>query len=66
MTVTPYSERGGNINDLKEEHKIKLNKYIKENNLKKDTKYSVEAGDKISVAVGRRPCDQIFKSNDYL
>ena len=61
VTVTPYSERGGNINDLKEEHKIKLNKYLKENNLKEDTKYSVEAGDKISVAVERKPCDQIFQ-----
>ncbi len=61
VTVTPYSERGGNLNDLKKNQKNKLINYLKKNNLPLDTKYSVEAGEKISVAIGRRSCDQIFQ-----
>lgn len=61
VTVTPYSERGGNLNSLKAEHKKKILEYIKKNNLPSDTKYSVEAGDKINIAIGRKPCAQIFQ-----
>ena len=36
MTVTQYQERGGNIHDLKEKHKTKLQKYLKLNKIKKN------------------------------
>ena len=29
VTVTPYSERGGNLNDLKKDQKDKIIKYLK-------------------------------------
>ena len=61
VTVTPYSERGGNLNDLKKDQKDKIIKYLKKNELPLDTNYNVEAGNKISVAQGRKPCAQIFQ-----
>ena len=61
ITVTPYSERGGNLEDLKPEQKNKVLNYLKKNNLPLDTTYTVEAGNKISIAVGRKPCEQIFQ-----
>ena len=61
VTVTPYSERGGNLNDLKEDQKSKILEYLKKNNLPLESNYTVEAGNKISVALGRKPCAQIFQ-----
>lgn len=61
VTVTPYSERGGNLNDLKKDQKSKILEYLKKNNLPLESNYTVEAGNKISVALGRKPCAQIFQ-----
>ena len=61
VTVTPYSERGGNLNDLKKDQKSKILEYLKKNKLPLKSNYTVEAGNKISVALGRKPCAQIFQ-----
>jgi MoaA/NifB/PqqE/SkfB family radical SAM enzyme len=61
VTVTQYQERGGNIDDLKDNHRIKLNNYIEENKLNRDTPYMVSPEGKIFVSYSRKPCEQLFQ-----
>ena len=61
VTVTPYSERGGNLDDLNDTQKQKIQNYLKKNNLKNDLNYKVHAENQISIENGRRPCEQIFQ-----
>lgn len=61
VTVTPYSERGGKLEDLKTSQKNKILDYLKKNDLKEDTPYIVNANGKISISTKRKPCAQIFQ-----
>ena len=61
VTVTPYSERGGNLEDLSLEQKKRLTKYLEKENLPIDTPYMVEAHEKISISTKRKSCEQIFQ-----
>jgi len=61
VTVTQYNERGGSINDLTEEQKLKVKKYFKENNLPETTPYMVDINENIFVSTKRKPCEQIFQ-----
>jgi MoaA/NifB/PqqE/SkfB family radical SAM enzyme len=58
ITITPYSERGGNIDDLNLENKKNLKNYIDKNNLRKDTPYLIQGNDQIYISEGRVPCFQ--------
>ena len=58
ITITPYSERGGNINDLNSENKKHLENYINKNNLRKDTPYLIQGDDQMYISVARKPCYQ--------
>ena len=62
VTVTPYTERGGGLEDLTLEQKEKLRNFVKRNHLKsEDLNYCVEVDKDIQVAVGRKPCEQLFQ-----
>ena len=61
VTVTQYNERGGNISDLTLQQKNKLEKYLPENNLPKDTPYLVNFEGDIYVSRKRKPCEQLFQ-----
>jgi MoaA/NifB/PqqE/SkfB family radical SAM enzyme len=62
VTVTPYTERGGRLEDLTFEQKKKIENYAKINHLKsEDINYCVEIDKDIQVAVGRKPCEQLFQ-----
>ena len=61
VTVTPYQERGGNMEDISKNDLDKIEKYFKENNLPKDTKYNIEATGDINIAIARKPCEQLFQ-----
>ena len=61
VTVTPYQERGGNMEDISKNDLDKIEKYFKENNLPKDTKYNIEANGDINIAIARKPCEQLFQ-----
>ena len=61
VTVTQYSERGGNINDLLPENEKKITNYIEKNNLPKNTPHLVEANGKIHISKKRKPCEQLFQ-----
>lgn len=61
VAVQQYTERGGNLNDITKINQEKIKNYINENNLSKDTKYSVEANNKINIAIGRKPCEQLYQ-----
>ena len=67
VTVTQYQERGGNIHDLKEKHKTKLQKYLKLNKIEKELPYMVSPDDKMYVSFSRNPCEQLFSTiNDHI
>lgn len=61
VTVTQYSERGGNINDLSPEEKIGYYDLLKFYNLPKGTPYLKDADGNIKVSLARRPCEQPFQ-----
>ena len=61
VTVTPYSERGGNLEKLKDHQKQKLFDYLKKNNLPDDTPYMIDGNGKIKISKERKPCNQIFQ-----
>ena len=61
VTVTQYSERGGNIDDLTPEQKTRLTKYLSNNNLPKDTPYLVNLEGDIYASIKRKPCEQLFQ-----
>ena len=61
VTVTQYSERGGNMNDLLPENKKKIVDYLQKNNLPKDTPHLVEGDGKVHISKSRKPCEQLFQ-----
>ena len=61
LTVTQYQERGGDIDDLKYDQRVKLNNFIKEKKLNKDTPYMVSPDGKIFISSSRKPCEQLFQ-----
>ena len=61
VSVSRYQERGGNMKDIDKNHIDKIDKYFKENNLPKDTKYNIDPSGDIEVAIARKPCEQIFQ-----
>ena len=61
VTIMHYNERGGKIDDLLTEQKKKLEKYLTNNNLSKDTPYLVNFNGDIYVSRKRKPCEQLFQ-----
>ena len=61
VSISPYSERGGNLDDLGKEEKEKIKKTLKDKNLPLDTPYMITGNGKLSIAKSRRPCEQIFQ-----
>lgn len=61
VTVTPYSERGGNLEKLKDYQKQKLFDYLKKNDLPDSTPYMIDGNGKIKISKERKPCNQIFQ-----
>ena len=61
VTVTQYSERGGNMNDLLPENEKKIKDYLKKNNLPESTPHLVEVNGKIHISKKRIPCEQLFQ-----
>lgn len=61
VTVTPYSERGGNLETIKKEQKQKILNYLKKNNLPETTPYMIDGNGKIKISKSRKPCNQIFQ-----
>ena len=61
VTVTQYNERGGSINDLGEEIKDKILRYLNKNNLPLATPYMVDIDNNIFVSLKRKPCEQIYQ-----
>ena len=61
VTVTQYNERGGKINDLTKEQRVKLEKYLISNKLSSDTPYMVDFEGNLFVSKKRKPCEQIFQ-----
>jgi MoaA/NifB/PqqE/SkfB family radical SAM enzyme len=61
VSVSRYQERGGNMKHFNKKDLDKIDKYLKDNNLPKDTRYEIEANGNINVAIGRKPCEQLFQ-----
>ncbi len=61
VTVTQYTERGGNLDTVDASKRKTLQNYLTKNNLSNDTNFYVGADDKIYVSTGRKPCDQLFQ-----
>ena len=49
VTVTQYNERGGNIDDLTEDQRMKIKTYLSKNNLPENTPYLVNFEDDIFI-----------------
>ena len=61
VTVTPYQERGGNLDDLSKKNLEILKKYLSNNNLPEDTPYMIDGEENIFISTGRKTCKQIFQ-----
>ena len=61
VTVTLYSERGGSLNDLPVDKKNKLENYLFENNLPKNTPYMLDGEGSLFISHKRKTCKQIFQ-----
>jgi MoaA/NifB/PqqE/SkfB family radical SAM enzyme len=61
VTITPYQERGGNLEDLDKTNLEILKKYLLQNNLPKDTPYMIDGEGNLSISMGRKTCTQIFQ-----
>ena len=61
VTVTPYQERGGKLEDLNKTNLDILKKYLKENNLPENTPYMIDGEGNLSISTGRKTCKQIFQ-----
>jgi len=61
VTVTQYNERGGNIDDLTKNQRIKLTAYLSKNNLPQETPYLVNYEGDIYISRKRKPCEQLFQ-----
>lgn len=57
ITVTPYSERGGNFDELSEKDKVKYNNLTKKYNLSKPS-YLKTFNEPLKVSKNRKPCEQ--------
>jgi len=58
ITVTPYQERGGGLDDVNNKIKQKLKNYFIKNNLSLETPYLSQGDDKLFVSEGRESCFQ--------
>jgi len=61
VTVTLYSERGGSLNDLPKDKKNKLENYLSDNNLDKNTPYMFDGEGNLFISKKRKTCKQIFQ-----
>ncbi len=61
VTVTLYSERGGSLNDLPVDKKNKLENYLFEKNLPKNTPYMLDGEGNLFISLRRKTCKQIFQ-----
>jgi len=61
VTVTQYSERGGNVSDLKEEERQDYRELCQSLSLPENAPYLRDANGNISVADRRLPCEQPFQ-----
>ena len=61
VSVTQYTERGGKIEDLDKKGFAQYNQALKKNNLNYGSPYMRDAFGKISIAKGRKPCEQPFQ-----
>ena len=58
ITVTPYQERGGGLDDVDNKVKQKLKNYFIKNNLSLETPYLSQGDDKLFVSESRESCFQ--------
>ena len=61
VVITQYQERGGNMDDLLDEQKTKLNEYKKNNNLESLEHYIAKVNGDLLVSKERKTCDQIYQ-----
>ena len=61
VTVTQYTERGGNLEKIPKKEKNKIDELIKKNDLSNNTNFFLEANGDLNVSVGRKPCYQLFQ-----
>ncbi len=61
VTVTQYNERGGNFQELTNEHQKIINNYLQTNKLPKETPHLVDFDNNIFISTKRKPCEQIFQ-----
>lgn len=61
VTVTPYQERGGGLEDLNKTNLEILEKYLLKNSLPKDTPYMIDGEGNLFISMGRKTCKQIFQ-----
>tara|TARA_B100002003_G_C14021551_1_gene492607 strand:- start:439 stop:1041 length:603 start_codon:yes stop_codon:yes gene_type:complete len=61
VSVTQYSERGGNIETVDKDNQEKIAKYLKYNNLPLNTPYMIEANKDIYISKKRKTCKQLFQ-----
>jgi len=51
VTVTPYQERGGGLEDLNKTNLEILEKYLSKNNLSKDTPYMIDGEGNLFISI---------------
>lgn len=61
VTVTQYSERGGNFNDLKPDEKKTYKNLLEFYNLPEGTPYLKDSDGNMKISLSRRPCEQPFQ-----
>lgn len=61
VTVTQYTERGGNLEKIPKKEKNKIDELIKKNDLSNNTNFFLAANGDLNVSVGRKPCYQLFQ-----
>jgi len=61
VTVIQYNERGGNLEEIKEISRTRIQDWIKNKNLVSDTPFMVTVDEKIFLSKGRKPCPQLFQ-----
>jgi MoaA/NifB/PqqE/SkfB family radical SAM enzyme len=61
VTVTQYSERGGNIEDLSKEDRVRYKELCSRLGLPDDSPYMHDADGNISVSDARSPCEQPYQ-----
>jgi MoaA/NifB/PqqE/SkfB family radical SAM enzyme len=61
VTVIQYNERGGNLDEIDKKNKDKIQNYLEDKNLDKNTPFMVTVDDKLYISEGRVPCPQLFQ-----